>query len=62
MSTYKGWAIKLKNGKFMNDSEGDLTCALFFTRRDARAHPAVANFAKGEAKIVRVTVTVKESK
>lgn len=61
MSTYKGWSIKLKNGGFVNDSEGAIGPMLFATRREARA--VWEHIPESEpCKVVRVTVTVKECK
>ncbi len=58
MSRYTGWALKLRNGKYMDDAAGKVGPALFVTRREARAVQS-EYFRPGESVIVKVTVTVK---
>lgn len=61
MGKYAGWAVKLANGKFANDTQGAVGPALFATRREARDWwytPGTTE--KGTP--VKVTVTVRQEK
>lgn len=58
MSKYEGWAVRLSNGKFANDSEGAVGPLLFVTRREARYWQSVNQIGV----VVRVVVTVREAK
>jgi len=62
MSTYKGWAVKLANGDFMDDESGGVGCALYPVKRLAIRGK---NWNLGDAdhkgaKVVRVNVKVEE--
>lgn len=62
MSGYSGWAVKLKNGKFCNDENGDVACALFSTRRSAQAWWNVRKVTELGGQVVRVNISVSEAK
>lgn len=60
MSVYKGWAVKLSNGKYMNDNENYVGPVVVPLKRDAE-HEKLYSGDKN-AKVVKVTVTVQEVK